>query len=73
MKKIINISKEKLVFPKFDLVMRPNEIIEISKLLARELLENNNIKEVLPALLKKKSKIKKRIRNNKKGRKKLKK
>ncbi len=73
MKKIINISKEKLVFPKFDLVMRPNEIIEISNLLARELLGNNNIKEVLPTLLKKKSKIKKRIRKNKKGRKKLKK
>lgn len=69
MKKIINISKEKLVFPKFDLVMRPNEIIEISNLLARELLGNNNIKEVLPAFLKKKSKIKKRIRKNKKGRK----
>ena len=73
MKKIINISKEKLVFPKFDLVMRPNEIIEISKLLVRELLGNNNIKEVLPTLLKKKSKIKKGIRKNKKGRKKLKK
>lgn len=47
MKKIINNSNRKLVFPKFDLVIEPGEIKEISDDIASDLLGNEAIKEVL--------------------------
>ncbi|MFA5396249.1 MAG: hypothetical protein WC346_09605 [Methanogenium sp.] len=48
MKKIINKSNKKLVFPKFDLVIEPEEIKEVTNELATELLGNHSIKEILP-------------------------
>ena len=47
MRKIINKSNKKLVFPKFDLAIDPGEIKEITDEFASELLGNEAIKEVL--------------------------
>jgi len=47
MKKIINQSNKKLVFPKFDLTIDSNEIKELDDNLVSELLGNANIKEVI--------------------------
>lgn len=48
MRKIINKNNRKLVFPKFDLVIEPEEIKEVIDEVATELLGNHFIKEVLP-------------------------
>ena len=50
MRKIINKSNKKLVFPKFDLAIDPGEIKEIADEFASELLDNEAIKEVLSKL-----------------------
>jgi len=52
MRKIINKSNRKLVFPKFDLALEPEEIKEISDEDFKELIGNYAIKEVLPESLK---------------------
>jgi hypothetical protein len=46
MKKIINSSNKKLVFPKYDLALDANEIKEVSNTLANDLLCNSCIREV---------------------------
>jgi len=51
MKKIINKSNKKLVFPKFDLAIESGEIKEITDEFASELLGNEAIGEVLPKYL----------------------
>jgi len=52
MKKIINKNNRKLVFPKFDLAIEPEEIKEVSDEMAIELLGNKFIKEILPNFFK---------------------
>lgn len=47
MKKIINISHKRLVFPKFDLAFDIDEIKEIPNNVANELLCNSSVKEVM--------------------------
>ena len=51
MRKIINKSNKKLVFPKFDLAIDPGEIKEITDEFASELLGNEAIEEVLSKYL----------------------
>ena len=49
--KVINKNNRKLVFPKFDLALEPEEIKEVSDVLFKELIGNSSIKEVLPESL----------------------
>ncbi len=54
MKKVINKNRVRLVFPKYDLVLEPNEIKEISKEQFNGIINNASIEEVLHESLKKK-------------------
>ena len=47
MKKIINKNRVRLVFPKYDLVLEPDEIKEISEEQFKGIIENASIEEVL--------------------------
>ena len=61
--KVINKNKNQIVFPKFDLSFLPDEIKEIPNDIARRLLSNINIEEVV---LTKKTNNKKKLKGRQK-------
>ena len=73
MKKVINNNRSRLVFPKYDLVLEPDEIKEITEEQFEGVIENASIEEVLHESMKKEEKETEhgdKTFNRKKGRKK---
>ncbi|MCP6727527.1 MAG: hypothetical protein KJI69_05965 [Patescibacteria group bacterium] len=77
MKKVINNNRSRLVFPKYDLVIEPDEIKEVTEEQFEGILGNASIEEVLHESLKIEEKEKKEQKttedksfNHNKGRKK---
>ena len=56
MKKVINNNRSRLVFPKYDLVLEPDEIKEITEEQFEGVIENASIEEVLHESMKKEEK-----------------
>lgn len=67
MKKVININRSRLVFPKYDFVIEPDEIKEVTEEQFDGIIRNISIEEILHKSLKKEKKD--NSFNNKKGRK----
>ncbi len=67
MKKVININRSRLVFPKYDFVIEPDEIKEVTEEQFDGIIRNISIEEILHKSLKKEKKDNRF--NNKKGRK----
>ena len=59
MKKIINKNRSRLVFPKYDLVLEPDEIKEITEEIFDGIIQNASIEEVLHESLKKEETVEK--------------
>ena len=71
MKKVINKNRSRLVFPKYDLVIEPDEIKEITEEQFEGVIANASIEEVLHESLKKEEKTTEdKSFNHNKGRKK---
>ena len=56
MKKVININRSRLVFPKYDFVIEPDEIKEVTEEQFDGIIRNISIEEILHKSLKKEKK-----------------